>query len=221
MSIALASPAQDAIEPYGQAGNLARVPLIEMFCNDGKYWSMPFQQSQRVYAEHTMGNRYVDYKYAPKGEGSASPLIEYIIDFEEMEQHRLPHENHSGRPIRIVWVDTFLAKNFSDSLLLASAVQPGMDTQVPIVEAAFKNDMWWSMPPDLSTMIYDHYKMGMQGACYVWAWSDGREGTWTNAGQSTNLNRYEIDFEKMVQKNIDTGGFRTIRIVWTAPTVQC
>ena len=76
------------------------------------------------------------------------------------------------------------------------------------------------MPPDLSTMIYDHYKMGMQGACYVWAWSDGREGTWTNAGQSTNLNRYEIDFEKMVQKNIDTGGFRTIRMVWTAPTGQ-
>ena len=132
--------------------------------------------------------------------------------------------------IRVVWVDTFLAKNSSVRNLHASAVQPGMaptcdgswlqERQMPIVVAAFRNQMWWAMPEDLSAEIYEKYLMGWQEVSFVWSWSNGRQGTWTNNGEATNLNRYVIDFNQMVQKNSDSGGQRSIRIVWPAPTDQ-
>ena len=228
MSSALANPLQNAMEPYGFAGNPSRAPLIEVDFKGGKYWSMPFGKSQEVYAKHTMGLRYVKYTWAPKGEGSASPLTDYVIDFEEMTQQN--QETKNIRRIRVVWVDTFLAKTASARNLYASAVQPGMaptcdrswlqERQMPIVEAAFRNEMWWAMPEDLSAEIYEKYLMGWQEVSFVWSWSNGRQGTWTNNGEATNLNRYVIDFNQMVQKNGDSGGQRSIRIVWPAPTDQ-
>ena len=220
MSSALANPLQNAMEPYGFAGNLSQAPFSEVDFNDGKYWSMPSGQSQEVYAKHTMGLRYVKYTWAPKGEGSASPLTDYVIDFKEMTQQN--QETKNIRRIRVVWVDTFLAKNASARNLHASAVQPGMaptcdgswlqERPMPIVEAAVRNDMWWAMPENLSAMIYKEYLMGCQGVSFVWSWSNGRKCIWTNNGEDTNLNRYVIDFNQMVQKYTDSGGHRTIRI---------
>ena len=113
-------------------------------------------------------SRYVEYTWAPKGEGSAAPLTHYEIDTLEMMQQNQQTKN--SRDICVVWVDTFLAKNSSARNLHASAVQPGMapicdgswlqERPMPIVEATVRNAMWWAMPENLSAMIYKEYLMG-------------------------------------------------------------
>ena len=148
-------------------------------------------------------------------------MTHYEIDTQEMMQQNQQTKN--SRDICVVWVDTFLAKNSSARNLHASAVQPGMaptcdgswlqERPMPIVEAAVRNAMWWAMPENLSAMIYKEYLMGWQGVSFEWAWSNGRKGTWIN-------NCYVIDLNQMVQKNTDSGGHRTIRRVWPAPTDQ-
>ena len=91
-----------------------------------------------------------------------------------------------------------------------NAAQPG---KVPIIEVAFKNDMWWSIPMDMSRLIYQEYEQD-KDACYTWDWGNARTGSWVHEDEETSINRYVIDFRAMQQKNIDNGRLRTIRIVW-------
>ena len=74
-----------------------------------------------------------------------------------------------------------------------SAAQPG---KVPIIEVAFKNGMWWSIPPEISQALYQKHSQG-EDACYTW-----------------DKRCYVIDFYAMEQKNIDNGRLWTIRIAW-------
>ena len=78
---------------------------------------------------------------------------------------------------------------------------PGM---VPIVEVAFGDGKWWSIPPDTSAKLCEHFRNN-EDARYTWDWGDGKE---------TRLNRYTIDFVNRVQTNQDSGRKRSIRIVW-------
>ena len=115
-------------------------------------------------------------------------------------------------------VDTALALSLpwrSDS---ASAGQPG---KIPIIEVAYKKDMWWSMPQELSQALYTKHLEGETGIGYTWDWGVGsptakrqRTGSWVPDGEETTINRYVIDFATMEQKNIDNGRLRSIRIAW-------
>ena len=85
---------------------------------------------------------------------------------------------------------------------------------VPVVEVAFPNDMWWSMPEELSEQLVARRNEG-QDAVYTWDWGrNGRTGSWSPDGASTSVNRYAIDFQLMVQTNIDNGRQRSIRIIY-------
>ena len=85
---------------------------------------------------------------------------------------------------------------------------------VPIVEVAFRNDMWWSMPQELSQQLIARMTAG-ENAVYTWNWGEnGRIGSWAPDGQTTSINRYMHDFELMLQRNIDNGRQRSIRIVY-------
>ena len=84
----------------------------------------------------------------------------------------------------------------------------------PILEVAFPNDMWWSLPPFLSQTIYDAYARG-NNAAYTWDWGNKRNGSYVDPeGQSTSINRYTIDFDEMLQTNIDNNRKRSVRWVW-------
>ena len=84
----------------------------------------------------------------------------------------------------------------------------------PILEVAFPNDMWWSLPPFLSQKIYDVYVHG-NNAAYTWDWGNKRHGSYVDPeGQSTSINRYTIDFDEMLQTNIDNNRKRSVRWVW-------
>ena len=81
---------------------------------------------------------------------------------------------------------------------------PGATEHVPIVEGAFANGKWWSIPKEMSSQLYEKYVQD-QDADYTWDWGDGKE---------TRLNRYTIDFVNRVQTNQDSGRKRSIRTVW-------
>ena len=74
-----------------------------------------------------------------------------------------------------------------------SAAQPG---KVPIIEVAFKNGMWWSIPPEISQALYQKHSQG-EDACYTW-----------------DKRCYVVDFYAMEEQSIDNGCLRTIRIAW-------
>ena len=91
-----------------------------------------------------------------------------------------------------------------------NAAQPG---KVPIIEVAFNNGMWWSIPSEMSQALYEKHLQG-ENAGYTWDWGEHRTGSWVHDNQDTSINRYVIDFDAMEQKNIDNGRLRTIRVAW-------
>ena len=92
-----------------------------------------------------------------------------------------------------------------------SAVQP---RRLPVIEVAFNNGMWWSMPQFLSQKIHEVYVHG-NNAVYTWDWGSKRWGSYVDPeGQNTTINRYTIDFEEMLQTNIDNNRQRSVRWVW-------
>ena len=91
-----------------------------------------------------------------------------------------------------------------------SAARP---VQVPIIEVAFKNDMWWSLPRGMSSEVYETYLQGEDGG-YTWDWGDSRDGAWAPEGEVTSINRYVINFITMEQRNLENGRLRSIRIIW-------
>ena len=94
------------------------------------------------------------------------------------------------------------------------AAQPGM---VPIIEVAFKKDMWWSIPAEMSQALYERYENN-EDVGYTWDWGETRTGSWRGADASeTSISRYVIDFRAMEQRNIDNGRRRSIRVVWIRP----
>ena len=89
-----------------------------------------------------------------------------------------------------------------------------MNGRVPIIQIAFRNDMWWSMPQELSHQIYQCYAEGWCEAGYVWDWGAQRDGSYCPEGKTTSLNRYVLNFSTMQQQNIDNGRLRSFRIIW-------
>ena len=84
---------------------------------------------------------------------------------------------------------------------------------IPIIEVAFKDGMWWSIPPEMSAAIFEKFDAG-QDAAYTWDWGESRQGAWRPEGEQTSINRYTIDFARRRQTNIDNGRMRTIRVIW-------
>ena len=76
---------------------------------------------------------------------------------------------------------------------------------VPIIQVAFHNDLWWSIPTNISGQLYENHCMG-RGALYM-----------CDSGPGPNMRWYKIDFENMVQTNITSNRQRSVRIVWMRP----
>ena len=91
-----------------------------------------------------------------------------------------------------------------------NVAQPG---KVPIIEVAFKNGMWWSIPWEMSQALYEKHLQG-ENAGYTWDWGEHRTGSWVHDNQDTSINRYLLDFDAREQRNLDNGRLRTIRVAW-------
>ena len=100
-----------------------------------------------------------------------------------------------------------------EHLELAELARNGVHL-VPIVEVAFRNDMWWAIPQELSRELVAR-RAANENAVYCWDWGEqGRRGSYAPEGETTSLNRYIVDFELMRQRNLDNGRERSIRIVY-------
>ena len=77
----------------------------------------------------------------------------------------------------------------------------------------FTNGMWWAMPHELSDLIVHEWTQGAQLVTYVWDWGDTRTGSYRPDGVETTLNRYQIDFDTMLQRNIDNDRTRKVKVV--------
>ena len=103
------------------------------------------------------------------------------------------------------------------SVLLTVMSQLG---KVPIIEVAFKKDMWWSIPQEESAEIYQQFLKG-KDAGYIWDWRDSRSGSWAPNGETTTINRYVVDLHAKQQRNIDNGSLRSVRVVWMDRSDLC
>ena len=84
---------------------------------------------------------------------------------------------------------------------------------VPIIEVAFKKDMWWSMPAEMSDQIYKKYLNG-EDVVYTWDWGASRPGFFAPEGEQISINRYRIDFQTWEQVNIDNGRRQSVRLAF-------
>ena len=85
--------------------------------------------------------------------------------------------------------------------------------RIPIIEVAFGKGMWWSIPQEMSAELYARCEDG-QDAVYTWDWGDSRKGSYKPEGEETSINRYQIDFVRKQQRNLDNGRMRTTRGIW-------
>ena len=90
--------------------------------------------------------------------------------------------------------------------------------KVPVMEVAFKNGMWWALPQDMSQQLVDKYRAGEVNIGYTWDWGSSRTGSWKHNDGETCINRYMLNFEEGIQRNIDNNRHRTMRIVWVHPS---
>ena len=77
----------------------------------------------------------------------------------------------------------------------------------------FNKGIWWAMPHDLSDPILDQWINGAQQVSFVWDWEETRRGSYRPDGADTSLNRYNIDFETMRQRNLDNDRTRIVKVV--------
>ena len=94
-----------------------------------------------------------------------------------------------------------------------SAEQPAL---IPIIEVAFKDNMWWSLPECDSRVLYEKFRKGEDGVC-IGNWGEKRFGSWVNDGEATNISRYVIYYMQKCQHNIDSHSIRSMRVAWVRP----
>jgi hypothetical protein len=95
---------------------------------------------------------------------------------------------------------------------------PVLQGQVPIIEVAFKNGMWWQMPLELSQSIMnEHMTTNNSIVAFIWEWGDTRRGSWQGPeGEGSTINRYTLDFDSWEQTNSDNQRKRSFRVAWVS-----
>ena len=102
------------------------------------------------------------------------------------------------------------------------AVQSDVDANVlatPVanlkweIHVESKNGTWWAMPQVLSDAIVHAWTRGAQLVSYVWDWGDTRTGSYRPKDAATTCNRYMIDFDTMLQRNVDNDRTRKVKVV--------
>ena len=169
-------------------------------------------------------------------DGQLTPLRRYVLDFVQMAQRNI--DSGSKRTMRILitpnpilewptrvhdddkrWTgqkreveleymyevreDTDWIQITIDSNGQAMNAEAGSAEQLArglAIELAFKDGWWWRLPQNVSQRFITKYQRG-ENAHYVW---------YDRAEKKSRY--YIIDFVKMVQQNLRSGSYRSIRI---------
>ena len=134
------------------------------------------------------------------------------LDVDETSMH--VDQNSAAWPVRPPDADpgTALVLREQDTFTIPPDIRP-------VIEVAFKDGHWWSIPQELSEWIY---WTSLTAPCvrYTWDWGNTRQGSFVEhaedgSSQATTINRYTLDFESMTQTNVDNQRKRTFRVCWT------
>ena len=79
-----------------------------------------------------------------------------------------------------------------------------------------QNELWWDIPPEISDAIEEARKNGCHAAVFTYDWGYQRNANFSDpvTQEPTTLSRYEIDFNTKMQRNLDTGNRREVRLVY-------
>ena len=91
-----------------------------------------------------------------------------------------------------------ILESFENCYLNAAQPAPCL-ASVPILEIAFENNMWCSLPQQLSWNLFEMMSNGEEGT-YIW-----------------EHRSYKIDFDTMVQRNVANDRRRSVRFIWLTP----
>jgi len=87
---------------------------------------------------------------------------------------------------------------------------------IEICYASQWDDMWWSLPKDMSADLMLEFRQGgdvIEPITFEWEWQ-GKRGTKRGPdGEPTNISSYTLNFDRMEQTNNDTGVVRRFRVV--------
>ena len=111
-----------------------------------------------------------------------------------------PHHSTIDSSTRVPWyVDVAINKR------LPPWLQPTGLAEHYKIKVKFPKS-WWTLPKEQAECVF--WQVVNQNATvanYAWCWGDTKLGSWQprNSHFKTNINRYAIDVEKLVQVNID------------------
>ena len=185
---------------------------IQVKFNGDRWWQMPSEKSAELLMACRSGKMKEKYTWTwTTRQGTYTS--HYVIDFTNMQVTNIHSER--VRCIRFV--------NVRDTT--ADAMQKmSLDDATPSsgsVQVAWGEDMWWQMPPHLSTALLELYEAKCHEASYVWDWMIPGWGTFWLEGQCTQYNRYTINFSDMYQRNSDTENERRIQIFDVVDPCTC
>ena len=86
------------------------------------------------------------------------------------------------------------------------------------IHVEFNNDMWWTMPHELSDSILEQWTPAARQVSFTWDWQATRKGSYKPNGTDTSISRYIIDFDTMHQRNIDNDRTRKVKVVCVLPS---
>ena len=96
---------------------------------------------------------------------------------------------------------------------LAMEMWPGVPQRKWEIHVDFHKNMWWAMPHELSDSILEKWTNGARQVSFIWDWASSRKGSYQPNGADTSINRYIIDFDTMLQRNIDNDRYRKVKVV--------
>ena len=78
------------------------------------------------------------------------------------------------------------------------------------------NEVWWDIPPQISQFIEVAREKGCCNATFVYDWGYQRKVNYVDpkTNQRATLSRCQIDFDTNMQRNLDTGNCREVRVVY-------
>jgi hypothetical protein len=89
-----------------------------------------------------------------------------------------------------------------------------------IIEISYEtkwDNMWWALPADKSADLMRQFRSigsGPKVVRFDWEWPAGKHGTKRGLdGEATNSSSYILDFDHLMQRNMDTHFKRKFRVI--------
>ena len=119
------------------------------------------------------------------------------------------HEQH--RPAGRLYSDRSLKLPLYVEIAIKNQLPPGWKPTGLAERCKIKvqfGEKWWELPKVHAECVFGQLiYQETTTAYYAWCWGKTRNGSWQPCGSDmrTNINRYTIDVEHLVQVNIDNG----------------